>query len=67
MARLGRSSAGFAVAMFRSTDTAEPLVDAELVYVCVDRSGAPVAWPQDMRGRIRDFEVTAPAEGDGRG
>jgi acyl-CoA thioester hydrolase len=67
MARLGRSSAGFAVARFRSADAAQPLVDAELVYVCVDRSGAPVAWPQEMRGRIRDYEFAAPAEGDGRG
>jgi acyl-CoA thioesterase FadM len=53
--------------MFRSADAAQPLVDAELVYVCVDRSGAPVAWPQEMRGRMRDYEFTAPAEGDGRG
>jgi acyl-CoA thioester hydrolase len=60
--RLGRSSASFLVEIFRAAETARALVDAELVYVCVDRAGAPVAWPQRMRAAIRGFEVTAPAE-----
>ena len=62
MARLGRSSAGFAVSMFRADDNSRPLVDAELIYVCVDRSGAPVAWPTQMRERMRGYEVVAPNE-----
>ena len=60
IARLGRSSAEFAVSMFRADDTSRSLVDAEVVYVCVDRSGAPTAWPQPMRERIRAHEVVAP-------
>lgn len=62
ISRLGRSSARFAVAMFRAGDASRPLVDAELVYVCVDGSGAPVSWPARMRERIRSFESVAPAE-----
>jgi acyl-CoA thioester hydrolase len=62
IARLGRSSAGFAVSMFRADDTSRPLVDAEVIYVCVDRSGAPVAWPPPMRERMRAYEIEAPIE-----
>lgn len=62
MARLGRSSAGFAVAMFRAADTALALVEAELVYVCVDAANSPAAWPDDLRRRIRAYETVAPAE-----
>jgi len=62
IARLGRSSASFRVGMFRAGDTSRPLVDVELVYVCVDRSGTPVAWPEPMRDRIRRFEAVAPTE-----
>lgn len=62
IARLGRSSADFAVAIFRADDTSRPLVDVEVVYVCVDRHGAPVAWPQQLRERMRAHEVVAPAE-----
>jgi len=62
IARLGRSSAGFAVSTYRAEDTSRPLVDAEVVYVCVDRSAAPVAWPPQMRERMRAYEVVAPIE-----
>lgn len=62
IARLGRSSAGFAVSTYRADDTSRPLVDAEVVYVCVDRSAAPVAWPPQMRERMRAYEVVAPIE-----
>jgi len=62
VARLGRSSASFAVSMFRAGDASRPLVDAELVYVCVDGRGAPIAWPQEVRERIRRYEVVAPSE-----
>lgn len=62
MARLGRSSATFAVSMFRADDESRPLVDAEVVYVCVDRSGAPLAWPREMRERMRRYEAVAPQE-----
>jgi acyl-CoA thioester hydrolase len=62
IARLGRSSARFAVAMFRAGKTSQALVDAELVYVCVDPSGKPVTWPQEIRQRMRGYECVAPAE-----
>ena len=61
-ARLGRSSAAFAVAMFRADDTSRPLVEVELVYVCVDGRGLPVAWPQEIRDRMRRYEALAPVE-----
>ena len=64
MARLGRSSANFAVAVYRAADASRTLVDAELVYVCVDRDGRPAAWPAPMRARMRGFETVAPAEED---
>jgi acyl-CoA thioester hydrolase len=67
MARLGRSSAGFAVSIFRADDTSRPLVDLEVVYVCVDRRGQPLAWPQEMRERMRRFEAVPPAEDPSRG
>lgn len=62
MARLGRSSADFSVSMFRADDTSRPLVDATVVYVCVDRRGAPAAWPAALRERMRRFEAIAPVE-----
>ena len=67
IARLGGSSASFAVAMFRAGDTSRPLVEAELIYVCVDRSGGPVSWPVQLRERMHRFELVAPAEGKRRG
>jgi len=67
IARLGRSSAAFAVSMFRADDTAHALIDAELVYVCVGRDGAPRPWPPQMRQRMREYEVRAPDEAVDRG
>jgi acyl-CoA thioester hydrolase len=62
IARLGRSSASLAVAMFRAGDTGSALVDAEVTYVCVDTGGVPVSWPGELRRRINDFETLAPAQ-----
>jgi acyl-CoA thioester hydrolase len=63
IARLGRSSAGFAVSMFRLNEPAVPLVDAELIYVCVDLvSGATTPWPPPARERMRDYETLSPVE-----
>lgn len=63
IARLGRSSASYSVSMFRADDTTAALIDAELIYVCVDLdSSDPVAWPAEARRRIREYEITAPAE-----
>jgi acyl-CoA thioester hydrolase len=62
IARLGRSSADFAVAMFRAAEPASPLIEVALVYVCVDAGNSPVSWPHELRRRIRDFEAVAPAE-----
>ena len=66
-ARLGRSSATFAVCLFRADDTSRPLVDVELVYVCVDHRGAPTAWPPEIRERMRRYEAVAPTEEPPRG
>lgn len=66
MARLGRTSATFRVAMSRSAEPARPLVDAELVYVCTAlATGAPTPWPEAARERIRRFERIAPQERGG--
>ena len=62
IARLGRSSAGFAVAMFRADDPSAALTAVELVYVCVDRGNAPVSWPDELRRRICGYETVAPAQ-----
>ena len=62
MARLGRSSAGVSVAVFRADDASRPLADVDLVYVCVDGRGVPTGWPQEVRERIRRYEALAPAE-----
>jgi acyl-CoA thioester hydrolase len=59
--RLGRSSADFEVAMFRAGDPVASLIDARIVYVCVDGKGAPVSWPEELRRRIEGFEPVAPA------
>jgi acyl-CoA thioester hydrolase len=67
MARLGGSSASFAVAICRAADEARALVEAELVYVCVDRGGASAPWPAALRERIAAFETVAPAQGSARG
>ncbi len=61
VARLGRSSLDYAVSMYRSGSTDAPLVDAVLVYVCVDaKSSATISWPEAMRMRITKFERVAP-------
>lgn len=65
-ARLGRSSATFALAMFRVDDSSRPLIEMELVYVCVDGRGTPTAWPQEIRERMRRFEAVAPTEDEPR-
>jgi acyl-CoA thioester hydrolase len=66
-ARLGRSSATFAVSMFRADDTSRPLIEVELVYVCVDRRGTPTPWPPEIRERMRRYEAVAPTEEPPRG
>jgi len=48
-------------------DTSRPLVSVELVYVCVDRRGAPTAWPPEIRERMHRYEAVAPAEEPPRG
>lgn len=66
--RLGRSSASFNVSMFRTDDTMTPLIDAELVYVCVDpAAGEATPWPEAARRRMREFETVAPLEAGERG
>ena len=66
VARLGRSSLDFAVSMYRSGAIDAALLDAELVYVCVDaKSGGTISWPEQMRLRISNFERVAPLQGRG--
>lgn len=60
--RLGRSSAGFAAAMFRADDPSTALAEVELVYVCVDRGNKAVSWPDELRRRIRGYETVLPEE-----
>jgi acyl-CoA thioesterase FadM len=48
--------------MVRAGEPSRPLVDVDLIYVCVDRGGAPVPWPASVRDRIRRFESVRPAE-----
>ncbi len=68
IARLGRSSASFAVSMFRANDTATALIDCELVYVCVDvLTGSASPWPEAARRRMREYEALAPLEAGDRG
>ncbi|MGE5338978.1 MAG: acyl-CoA thioesterase [Gemmatimonadota bacterium] len=62
-ARLGRSSLGFAIEIFRKGETAASLIDAELVYVNVDPSTRrPAPLPPALREAIRRFELRAPVE-----
>jgi acyl-CoA thioesterase FadM len=54
--------------MYRANDTSGALVDAELIYVCVDlASGAATGWPAAARRRMRGYEKMAPLETAGRG
>lgn len=62
-ARIGRSSLGFAVSIFRLGEHAASLIDAELVYVNVDTStGRSAPWPGRFRDAIRRFEHQPPIE-----
>ena len=59
--RLGRSSMTFLFEIWRGAS--DLLVGAELVYVNADpatRSAVPL--PEEVRRRVRDFEITAPAQ-----
>ncbi len=63
ISRLGRSSATFSVSMYRADDTSTTLVDAELIYVCVDlASRAATSWPAQARQRMRAYETVMPLE-----
>jgi acyl-CoA thioester hydrolase len=62
IARLGRSSADFSVAIFRAGEMARALAEVALVYVCVDRGNTPMSWPEELRRRIRDYETVAPQQ-----
>ena len=62
-ARLGRTSLGFAIGIFRRGEPAKSLIDAELVYVNVDpATKRPAPWPVAMRDAMRSFERIAPIE-----
>jgi YbgC/YbaW family acyl-CoA thioester hydrolase len=65
VARLGRSSMDFRFEIWRDAPAAAgaSLVTADLVYVNVDvASTRPAPLPEDLRGRIRAYERTPPAE-----
>ncbi len=63
VARIGRSSLSFLVAMYRRGETARPLITAELVYVNADTATlSSAAWPKTFRERIRGFEIRPPDE-----
>lgn len=58
---LGTSSLRFAVALYRVHGDSAHLLDAELVYVCVDATTRrPQPWPDAVRERIAGFELLAP-------
>jgi len=60
-ARIGRSSLGFAVSIFRAGEQAASLVDAELVYVNVDTmTGRSAPWPVRLREAVHGFEPRPP-------
>jgi acyl-CoA thioester hydrolase len=66
-ARLGTTSLVFEVGMFRRERAADPLIEAELVYVNTDpssRTAQPL--PAQLRERVREFETTAPQENAAR-
>jgi acyl-CoA thioester hydrolase len=65
-ARIGRSSLRFVIEMFRRGQHAEPLVDAELVYVNADPvSKTALPWPEDLRTILHDFETVKPEQAHG--
>jgi acyl-CoA thioester hydrolase len=62
-ARIGRSSLGFAISIFRRGEPADALADAELVYVNVDPTvKRPAPWPEALRDAVRRYEIRAPIE-----
>jgi acyl-CoA thioester hydrolase len=62
-AQLGRSSLRLVLELFRQSDTENPLIGAELVYVNADpvlKKSLP--WSDRVRDLIRRFEPVAPQE-----
>lgn len=67
-ARIGNSSLRFLVEMFRRTETSQPLVGVELIYVNADpvkRKSVP--WSARIREHIRAYERVPPEEDTGAG
>ncbi len=63
VARVGNSSIGFTVEIYRRRQYEAVLVVAELVYVHVDAAArTPLRVGDALRGRIRAFETVAPDE-----
>lgn len=63
VARLGRTSLLFRVAMFRRGQHDKSLIDAELIYVNASTgSKSPVPWTPRFRDCVRRFEIVAPEE-----
>jgi acyl-CoA thioester hydrolase len=61
IARIGRSSLDFQIAIYRKGDPGRVLVDAELVYVNVNPAGGrPAPWPEQLHNAITRFEPRAP-------
>ena len=66
VARLGRTSLSFRVAIFRRGQHDRSLIDAELVYVNASTgSKTPVPWTPRFRDCVRGFEIVAPEEAHG--
>jgi YbgC/YbaW family acyl-CoA thioester hydrolase len=59
VAKLGRSSMTFQFEIWRENE-ADPLISAELVYVNADGAMQAAALPDEVRGRIRNYERVAP-------
>lgn len=60
---LGNTSLRFALSLYRAHGDAAHLLDAQIVYVCVDpQQRRPQPWPPSLRERIRAFESVAPDE-----
>jgi acyl-CoA thioester hydrolase len=65
-AHIGRSSLRFVIEMFRRGQHAEPLIDAELIYVNADPvNKTALPWPEDVRNILHDFEVVKPEQAHG--
>lgn len=62
-AALGRSSLRFLVGIFRASETVEPLIEVELIYVNADPvQKKSVPWPESLRATIRAYERLKPEE-----